>query len=819
MIEFKSEYLSAGGNKHPAAADWDATSGLLAYGTENNVALWRPLNDKCCGVHALLRGHTDKVNSVKFYPLSDGQRSIILSGSVDHTVRVWRALATSCVGFEELETLISHSSSINCLAAASNTCLFASGSADATVKIWKPQFSDGNKHCELVQTIQTNPRFFPLALALTKLGVSGGLMLAVAGTRGFVQIHIAERGGEFSLQATLAGHEGWVRSLAVVQKNGKPDDDILLASASQDKYIRLWRIREGGKLPELVSSKLNSLDSVGITLSNKTYYLEASGLTYGLTFEALLLGHEDWIYTVSWQTDGKCLRLLSASADNSLAFWEPEPISGIWVCTTRLGEVSAQKGSTTATGSTGGFWIGLWSSSGENVVSLGRTGSWRLWTHDKVLGRWVQGIGISGHTKSLTDVAWAKDGTYLLSTGSDQTTRLHAEWKRKSMSSWHELARPQIHGYDLNCLDSVGQSQFISGADEKLLRVFDEPRATADLLYSLCGVRSPVGQEMPDAADIPVLGLSNKVVEQAESQLRPDGSGEDEQEFSDPVLTTSGRPYDTNTPPLEDRLARHTLWPEREKLYGHGHEISAVACSHDGTMVVTGCKASSIDHAVIRLYTTKDWREVKPSLTVHSLTVTCLRFSKDDHYLLSVGRDRQWVVFERENPRSDLYKVKQKNPKGHHRMILSASWAPPEAGLVFATGGRDKAVNIWSITPEGTECVKTLTTSSPVTAIDIFPKCVNDTMIIAVATENTDVSLYLLGLRTFDIQKFYSLDDQLRPSKSITRLAWRPPWADFNADQDFGEENQNPGLQLAIASEDGSLRIFSIRGYSQAESR
>lgn len=43
MFEFNSEYLAAGGNKHPAAADWDAASGLFAYGADNNVALWKPL--------------------------------------------------------------------------------------------------------------------------------------------------------------------------------------------------------------------------------------------------------------------------------------------------------------------------------------------------------------------------------------------------------------------------------------------------------------------------------------------------------------------------------------------------------------------------------------------------------------------------------------------------------------------------------------------------------------------------------------------------------------------------------------------------------
>jgi hypothetical protein len=38
------DYISVGGNRHPAAADWDREkSGLLAFGADNNVALWNPL--------------------------------------------------------------------------------------------------------------------------------------------------------------------------------------------------------------------------------------------------------------------------------------------------------------------------------------------------------------------------------------------------------------------------------------------------------------------------------------------------------------------------------------------------------------------------------------------------------------------------------------------------------------------------------------------------------------------------------------------------------------------------------------------------------
>lgn len=43
MARFRSEYIAAGGNRHPSAADWDAATGLLAYGADRNVALWSPL--------------------------------------------------------------------------------------------------------------------------------------------------------------------------------------------------------------------------------------------------------------------------------------------------------------------------------------------------------------------------------------------------------------------------------------------------------------------------------------------------------------------------------------------------------------------------------------------------------------------------------------------------------------------------------------------------------------------------------------------------------------------------------------------------------
>ncbi|KAK1817636.1 Elongator subunit elp2 [Friedmanniomyces endolithicus] len=625
-------YIAAGGNRHPSAADW--APGLLAFGAGSNIALWNPEDDRQNGISALLAGHTDAVNVVKICD-HNGQR-LIISGGADKTVRVWKPATNTPAPYEQSCCLVDHQSSINTISVIPKLHLFVSGSADSTVKVWTLAEQTGAK---LIQSISLQPRYLPLTTALAPLP-GDAVVLAVAGTSSSIQLYVRPKAdADFVLQATLTGHEGWIRSLDFVQDG----DSFLLASASQDKYIRLWRLRQDTPMPPSTNTT-PSTDSSAIpkqSLSNKTHQLITPTTTHTVTFEALLIGHEDWIYTARWAprtpttttttTPSAPPTLLSASADNSLALWTADPLSGVWLSTTRLGELTTQKGSTTATGSTGGFWTGLWdpSDGGRGVVSLGRTGSWRRWNYDDVKGMWEQRVGISGHTREVRGLAWGREGGYLLSTGADQTTRLFGEWKREGRRSWHEFARPQIHGYDLNCIAAVGENRFVSGADEKLLRVFDKPRALDVLLSRLSGTRPTVGGGLAEAAEIPVLGLSNKAIpthpndddnEQINGAL-DDNSADPSSNVHSPAPTTPTHP------PLEDALARHTLWPEHDKLYGHGHSISALATSSSGSLIATACQASSLEHAVIRLYETKEWRQVRPGLEGHNLTVTGLAFA------------------------------------------------------------------------------------------------------------------------------------------------------------------------------------------------
>ncbi|OCK85685.1 RNA polymeras-like protein II Elongator subunit [Lepidopterella palustris CBS 459.81] len=811
MSNLKLDFISIGGNRHPSAADWDSGgSGLLAFGAANNIALWNPSDGDYQGIKALLSGHTKAVNAVKFFSSGNPNSTVILSGSGDKTLRIWRSDLNSSTSFELVKTITDHQSSITCISTFHGSTLFASGAADGEIKVWKvtEDASPTEINVELLQSIALSPRYFPLSLALAKLDESS-LVLAAAGTRSTIQIYVSQN-ARFNLAATLTGHKGWIRSLDFVRESATNDSDLLLASASQDKYIRLWRVHPGEELPA-VSSAINdpALGVLGKGLSNKAHRIESAASKYSITYEALLLGHEDWIYTVSWRHKKGKLQLLSTSEDNSLAIWERDTISGVWVCITRLGEISAQKGSTTATGSAGGFWIGLWALDGQSVVSLGRTGSWRLWTYQPSEDVWVQQVAITGHVDGVKGICWAKDGSYLLSTSSDQTTRLFAQWRRGSKRSWHEFSRPQIHGYDLNCIDSVSPFRFISGADEKLLRVFDEPRGVAGLLNRLCGIRTSSTQSLPDAANIPVLGLSNKAIQAVDDDEPVVNDEEGERDAVDPASVMRKSTLDFNHPPFEDHLARHLLWPETEKLYGHGYEISAVATSKGGDLVATACRASSLDHAVIRLYETKEWREIGPPLRAHSLTVTSLEFSEDDHYLLSVGRDRQWAVFQRKTGSVTEYKLAASNPKGHSRMILDGSWAPTEPGRIFATAGRDKAVRIWQLSGSAAISKTSISANAAATAVSFLKRVIQNNLILAYGTE--EGRIVICGLSSSDIEKseLCIIEQKLSPMKAINQLAWRPSYKE-TISQDTDASHESGIQQLAVASDDSSVRIFRL---------
>lgn len=225
--------------------------------------------------------------------------------------------------------------------------------------------------------------------------------------------------------------------------------------------------------------------------------------------------------------------------------------------------------------------------------------------------------------------------------------------------------------------------------------------------------------------------------------------------------------------PTEEELSTSTLWPEIEKIYGHGYELTTLATSNAGDLVATACRASSSEHAVVRLSSTSTWATFGAPLAGHNLTVTRIAFSPDDKYVLTASRDRSWRLFERTG---EGYVPSHAEERAHARMILDAAWGEG----FFVTASRDKSVKIWKV---GTwECLATVNVGAAATAIAVK----ND--YIAVGTETGAIELF--GI---DGKAIVAVPESERHASAITRLAWSPT-----------------EMLLASAGEDRAVRVFTV---------
>jgi elongator complex protein 2 len=397
---------------------------------------------------------------------------------------------------------------------------------------------------------------------------------------------------------------------------------------------------------------------------------------------------------------------------------------------------------------------------------------------------------VGGHFSSVQQICWDPKGQFLLSASLDQTTRIFAPWKQNNKETyWYEIARPQIHGYDLQCVSFIGSFRYASGADEKVVRIFDAPATFVKLLSNLIQAPNLMKEatNRPNAANLPPLGLSNKAV----NTLEEEGEEEKEEDMDESLRQSYASSYKLDLsltqPPFNEQLARYTLWPEIEKLYGHPFEIVSVATSQDERYLATSCKATSNDYAVVRIYDTTNWKQVT-QLAAHSLTVTKIRFSHNDQWLLTVSRDRSWTLYKRTTDPTQPFQLYRHQPKAHTRIIWDASWSSDDT--YFATGSRDKTIKIWQM--NDANCIATITCESSVTAMDFIP---NSTNILAVGLEQGQLQFYQLQASHW--QLIGQIPSPLAHAASVQSIQWRP--------------THTSDYQLATCSQDHSLRIFTIQ--------
>ncbi|XP_073534712.1 elongator complex protein 2 isoform X3 [Phyllobates terribilis] len=619
-------------------------------------------------------------------------------------------------------------------------------------------------------------------------------------------------------------------TVRIWRRNGSTSQDIYLASCAQDSLIRIWKIFPKSAIENLKIDDEDEENNIKLKENILTVKEKGEEFNYAVTLESVLAGHENSVYAVHWLPSFlkggsivQTMSLLSASMDKTMILWEPDEETGVWLEQVRVGEVG---------GNTLGFYGCQFSPDKSMILAHAFHGALHLWSQNSEKHEeWIPMVVISGHFNSVQGLRWDPDGEFIITVGADQTTRIFAPWKRSDQTevTWHEIARPQIHGYDMQCIAMIGRFQFVSGADEKVLRVFS---ATRNFIENFSRI-SDVSMEkilvndhssLPEGATVPALGLSNKAVFHGDLNAP---SVQEEATFSsasDQYSQPYFQPHVLTEPPTEDHLLQNTLWPEVQKLYGHGYEIFAVACNSAGTIIASACKASKKEHAVIILWSTTSWKQIQ-SLSFHNLTVTQMAFSPNDKFLLAVSRDRNWSLWRKQEEiptesalQFRLYANTDKSTSVHSRIIWSCDWTPDSK--FFVTGSRDKKVIVWgdcevsdhmdekscaSVKP----CSTPLDTGDSVTAVSVNQVIASQgSYIISVGLDCGKINLYKWQyiITPNDWIKAYEIDQSLCHTLTVKQLCWRSkPGRAGHDDPDNAE-----WLQLASCGADHGVKIFNV---------
>ncbi|KAG8382847.1 hypothetical protein BUALT_Bualt05G0121000 [Buddleja alternifolia] len=817
-------FIGAGCNRIVNNVSWGA-SDLLSFGAQNAVAIFCP---KTAQIVTTLPGHKAYVNCTHWLPSSKFafkakhlERHYLLSGDADGIIFLWEFSLADKKWKNVLQVPETHKKGVTCISAimVSHTdAIFASTSSDGAVNVWElilPSSSGGECKLSCLDSVFVGRKPM-VALSLAELpGNQGHLALAMGGLDNKIHIYSGERTGKFVHACELKGHTDWIRSLDFslpLNTNGETSN-ILLVSSSQDKGIRIWKM--------MALHENDKKEETTLASYIKGPIFSSGSSSYQISLESLLIGHEDWVYSVEWQPPQSSLvdgtqfyqpqSILSASMDKTMMIWQPEKTTGIWMNMVTVGELSH---------CALGFYGGHWSPNGNSILAHGYGGSFHLWRNVGTdFEDWKPQKVPSGHFAEVSDISWARGGEYLLSVSHDQTSRIFSRWCDESSledgDAWHEIARPQVHGHDINCVTIIrgkGNHRFVSGAEEKVARVFEAPLSFLNTLNHATSHGSTLADDLPSnmqilGANMSALGLSQKPIY---VQASPESSERKNNEGVDTLETIpEAVPVALTEAPIEEQLAYNTLWPESHKLYGHGNELFSVCCDQEGKLVASSCKAQSASVAEIWLWQVGSWKAIG-RLHSHSLTVTQLEFSHDNNFLLSVSRDRHFSIFAIKQTGADEIShqlvIKQ---DAHKRIIWACSWNP--FAHEFATGSRDKTVKIWEL--QNGSSVKLLMTlpmfKSSVTALSwLGIDRMRNHGLLAVGMENGLIELWSFSntktengnVGVPNAALVVRFDPFMCHVSAVQRLRWRN-----------GEKSEDcKGMQLASCGADHCVRIFQV---------